>query len=60
MNRTPIEITCPWCWETIEILVEPALAAQDYSEDCAVCCRPIRIRVESAGGGQPLVRAERE
>lgn len=35
-------ITCPYCWEIVEILVDPS-ASQTYTEDCYVCCRPILI-----------------
>lgn len=38
-------ISCPYCNERIELLVEPSTEAQDYIEDCQVCCRPIRLQV---------------
>ncbi len=31
------------------MLVEPTDRAQEYVEDCEVCCRPIRLRVEPGG-----------
>lgn len=40
---------CPWCWQQISMLVEPTDRAQEYVEDCEVCCRPIRLRVEPGG-----------
>ena len=41
-------ITCPYCGEAIELLVDVGLdggAAGDqrYIEDCQVCCRPITV-----------------
>lgn len=42
LNRT---IGCPYCGETIELLVDDSVSEQDYYEDCAVCCRPIRVQV---------------
>lgn len=33
---------CPYCWETISVLLDPAYDA-DYIEDCEVCCNPIQI-----------------
>ena len=36
------KINCPYCGELIEVLVDPSEAAQEYVEDCFVCCRPIR------------------
>lgn len=37
-------LTCPHCGEPLETFVDPGGGArQDYVEDCAVCCRPIRF-----------------
>lgn len=36
-------IQCPYCWETLEISVDPSAADQEYVEDCQVCCQPILI-----------------
>jgi hypothetical protein len=38
---------CPWCGEALETWPDPSGGEQqDYVEDCAVCCRPIRFRVQ--------------
>jgi len=38
--------TCPHCGEPAETFVDPGGGElQDYVEDCAVCCRPIRFVV---------------
>lgn len=37
------EFTCPYCWETISMVIEPTPEEQVYVEDCEVCCRPIEI-----------------
>ncbi|TVZ52135.1 CPXCG motif-containing cysteine-rich protein [Dokdonia sp. Hel_I_53] len=34
---------CPYCWETISMLLDPS-ANSIYVEDCEVCCNPIEIR----------------
>lgn len=36
-------VTCPHCWESITMLLDPSVQEQTYIEDCEVCCRPIRI-----------------
>jgi hypothetical protein len=39
--------TCPYCGEPVDAYVDPGGGVvQDYVEDCAVCCRPIRFRAE--------------
>ncbi len=47
MNFELVEksITCPFCWESITILVDPS-ESQIYTEDCFVCCRPILINAQ--------------
>ena len=44
------QITCPFCWETLTILLDLSLPEQDYIEDCQVCCQPIRIHYSSEDG----------
>jgi transcription elongation factor Elf1 len=38
-------INCPYCGETIRVLIEPSDMDQQYIEDCQVCCRPINFLV---------------
>ena len=40
-----VEIQCPYCGETIEIVIDGSLEQQNYIEDCSVCCRPIELSV---------------
>ena len=37
------EIQCPWCFESIPVLIDPSVEDQSYVEDCSVCCRPILL-----------------
>ncbi len=34
---------CPYCGETISMLLDLSVNGQSYIEDCEVCCRPIEI-----------------
>jgi hypothetical protein len=36
-------VTCPACWEPVELQLDLSGENQDYVEDCSVCCRPMRI-----------------
>tara|TARA_B100000767_G_scaffold86434_1_gene83062 strand:- start:1826 stop:2053 length:228 start_codon:yes stop_codon:yes gene_type:complete len=67
-------IGCPYCGESISILIEPSEGATvgdeyietiepyEYIEDCQVCCRPIRmqISVDYTGETQANVFSEND
>ena len=42
-NQEEKVITCPYCGESIEILIDYSSEPQEYYEDCSVCCAPIRF-----------------
>ena len=52
-----VDIQCPYCWETIGILVDCSVEQQSYIEDCQVCCRPIVMEVELDDDNYPVVTA---
>lgn len=37
-------VQCPYCGESIELLIDSSVAEQEYYEDCSVCCRPICVQ----------------
>ena len=45
-------VSCPYCGESIELLIDDSVSEQEYIEDCSVCCRPILIvqRVDEFSG----------
>lgn len=49
MNMTVFEqaISCPFCGESISVLLDLSAGGQSYIEDCQVCCRPIQITFET-------------
>ncbi len=55
-------VQCPYCWETLDISVDPSVADQEYVEDCQVCCQPIVVHVVLDENLTPTVdvRAENE
>ncbi|WP_299227327.1 CPXCG motif-containing cysteine-rich protein [uncultured Psychroserpens sp.] len=36
---------CPYCWETISMLIDISQIKQSYIEDCEVCCNPIQLHI---------------
>lgn len=35
--------TCPYCWQSISMILDLSTEEQSYVEDCEVCCNPIQI-----------------
>ncbi|MEO8778430.1 MAG: CPXCG motif-containing cysteine-rich protein [Rhodanobacter sp.] len=56
----PHIIDCPYCGESIEILIDASIPEQQYIEDCQVCCRPITLSVSVDDDGAVQVRASGE
>ena len=57
---TPADISCPYCGESIEILIDASAGDQRYIEDCHVCCRPIALSVQVDADGDAQVHAAGE
>jgi hypothetical protein len=57
---TETHISCPYCGESISILVDDSLPEQNYVEDCQVCCRPIVLDVAVDLEGDVAVSARCE
>ncbi|HTN33445.1 MAG TPA: CPXCG motif-containing cysteine-rich protein [Marinobacter sp.] len=53
-------IQCPYCWETLDISVDPSVPEQEYVEDCQICCQPILIHVTFDDNLTPQVDARAE
>lgn len=39
------EFQCPYCWESITMLLDSSVSKQVYIEDCEICCNPIELNV---------------
>lgn len=50
-NLASRAVECPYCGETIEVLIDCSVAEQSYIEDCQVCCRPINFAVSCGMSG---------
>ena len=53
-------IDCPYCGETIEVLIDSSDAGQQYIEDCQVCCKPINFLVTESVNGEIRVNVYSE
>lgn len=57
---TSLDISCPYCGEAIEILVDASAGDQHCIEDCQVCCRPISLSIQIDADGELQVSATSE
>jgi hypothetical protein len=44
------QVTCPHCWETIELTLDLSVEEQSYIEDCPVCCKPMAVSYAAVDG----------
>jgi len=54
------DVECPYCGESITVLVDCSIPQQNYIEDCQVCCRPIVFDVSVDHEGDVLVGVSHE
>ncbi len=50
-------IQCPYCGESIQVLIDNDSAGDSYIEDCQVCCRPITMTIALDDDGALHVHA---
>lgn len=55
-------VSCPYCGETITVLIDCSYPEQSYTEDCQVCCQPIilDVTVDEEAGIHVFARREDE
>ena len=53
-------ISCPYCGEVFEVLINSEDSAQEYIEDCQVCCQPMVVLLWTDEDGTPVASLRRE
>jgi hypothetical protein len=43
-------VTCPFCGQSFELVVDTNIEEQRLTTDCEVCCRPFEVHVECEDG----------
>lgn len=60
MARIETTAQFPYCFESIDLLIDPSEEAPVYTEDCSVCCRPIVVHAHCEGGELVSLTVSRE
>ncbi len=55
-----IIIDCPYCGESLDVLVDTSSGPQQYYEDCSVCCAPILFIVSEDESGEIIIDIKRD
>ena len=53
-------IGCPYCGESIKVLIDASELHQQYIEDCQVCCKPINFIISESIDGELTVNVYSE
>jgi transcription elongation factor Elf1 len=52
-------VGCPYCGETLTIVLDLSAGSQSYVEDCQVCCQPMQVSFSAEDGELENLRVER-
>jgi hypothetical protein len=55
-----IIIDCPYCGESLDVLVDTSSGPQQYYEDCSVCCAPILFILSEDETGEVIIDIKRQ
>lgn len=53
-----IEVGCPYCGESVELLVERDVDGE-WVQDCEVCCNPWQVKLIRSSEGQVRLDVDR-
>jgi hypothetical protein len=45
-----VELQCPFCGQTCEVVIDTSVGKQSFTTDCEVCCRPFEVIAECKAG----------
>lgn len=60
MNLDEKAAGCPYCGESLTLLVDASEGDNQYTEDCHVCCRPMVVSVSVDFEGDVFLNVQRE
>lgn len=58
MLEDTAEVSCPYCGETITLVLDLSVEHQTYIEDCSVCCQPMTVSYSAMDGELQSVQVD--
>ena len=51
-NRVQVTetVSCPYCGQSFELVIDTSIRSQRFTTDCEVCCRPFEVIAECEPG----------
>jgi hypothetical protein len=43
-------VSCPYCGQTFELMIDTTVSTQRFTTDCEVCCRPFEVVADCEPG----------
>ena len=43
-------VRCPFCGQSVELVIDTSISSQRFTTDCEVCCRPFEVTAECEPG----------
>ena len=43
-------VSCPFCGQTFELMIDTTVSTQRFTTDCEVCCRPFEVVADCEPG----------
>ena len=43
-------VDCPFCGQSMELVLDTSIASQCFTTDCEVCCRPFEVTADCEDG----------
>jgi hypothetical protein len=44
--ETSDSVQCPYCGQSIELVIDTGVGSQRFTTDCEICCRPFEVFAE--------------
>lgn len=55
-----VQVVCPYCAQSFEVLVDCSIEHQEYTEECGVCNRPVELVIDVLPDGDVAVSTRSE